>query len=431
MRLTILAHGSRGDVQPYLALGLGFQRAGHTVRLAAPEMFRSFVVARGLEFAPLAGDPTRLLAASGDRANVRANPLRQVQVLLDYAIPFAAQLMSDVQHACQDADVIIHSMLTCIAGHQVALERRCLDFSALVFPILSRTCVFPNPMFPSLPMGGAYNRLTHDLFANMFWQLSRLGYAWVRRRCPALPRLSKETWPFGPDEPTIPILYGMSPHVFPKPQDWNQKTHVAGYWFLDEGRSWQPPTDLVDFVETGRPPVYIGFGSVISRAAHKLTAIVLEALQQTGQRGVLQAGWGGLETTNLPKHVFELDSAPFDWLFPRMAAVVHHGGIGTTAESLRAGLPTIVVPFIADQPFWGRRVHQLGAGPKPIPFNRLSARNLAEAIDAATSDQAMRQCASNVGRSIRSEDGIGNAVNIIERYVSGIKNDNQSHSHSR
>jgi sterol 3beta-glucosyltransferase len=157
---------------------------------------------------------------------------------------------------------------------------------------------------------------------------------------------------------------------------------------------------------------------MISRQAARLTKVALEALAQTGQRGVLQAGWGGLVESDMPPHVFRLDSAPFDWLFPRMAATVHHGGIGTTAEALRAGIPTTIIPFIADQSFWGRQVYRLGVGPKPIPHRQLTARNLAEAIQGTTTDSALRQRAAEMGKHIRSEDGVTRAVQVIEQYLS-------------
>ncbi len=416
MRITLLAHGSRGDVQPYVALGAGLRRAGHTVRLAAPEMFRALVEEHGLEFAPLAGDPTRLAQDLVERGGVGSNVLQQVRVILDYALPLARQVLADAHRACQGADAIIHSLLMTVAGHEIARELDRPDFSAMIFPVFAPTAAFPNPGFPALPLGGWYNRLTHRLFDQLDWRVSQLAYAWLRRQQPELPRLS--TWPFNSANPRpVPILYGFSPQVVPRPPDWGQDVHVTGYWFLDAGRDWQPPAALLDFLEDGPPPIYIGFGSMISRQAARLTKVALEALAQTGQRGVLQAGWGGLVESDMPPHVFRLDSAPFDWLFPRMAATVHHGGIGTAAEALRAGIPTTIIPFIADQSFWGRQVYRLGVGPKPIPHRQLTARNLAEAIRVTTTDPALRQRAAEMGERIRSEDGVTRAVHVIERYL--------------
>ncbi|MCP4593378.1 MAG: glycosyltransferase family 1 protein, partial [bacterium] len=153
----------------------------------------------------------------------------------------------------------------------------------------------------------------------------------------------------------------------PKPSDWGEQAHVTGYWFLDHVSDWQPPADLVRFLESGPPPVYVGFGSMMSRRAEQTTRITLDALKQSGQRGLIATGWGALSQSDLPDEVFLIESVPHDWLFPRTAAVVHHGGAGTTGAGLRAGVPGIVVPFGGDQPFWARRVEALGVGPAPIP----------------------------------------------------------------
>jgi UDP:flavonoid glycosyltransferase YjiC (YdhE family) len=157
------------------------------------------------------------------------------------------------------------------------------------------------------------------------------------------------------------------------------------------------------------------------RNPEDLAAIVLEALAKSGQRGLLLTGWGGMNVMRVPDNVFVLNSAPHNWLFPRMAAVVHHGGAGTTAEGLRAGVPTVIVPFIVDQPFWGKRVKDLGVGPAPIPAKKLTADKLASAIQTATMDSKMKARAAALGRAIRAEDGVGNAVKIVQQYLGESK----------
>jgi UDP:flavonoid glycosyltransferase YjiC (YdhE family) len=169
----------------------------------------------------------------------------------------------------------------------------------------------------------------------------------------------------------------------------------------------------VDFLQSGPPPVYIGFGSMAGRDPERRAEIALEALKRSGQRGVLLTGWGGLQPRDLPDDVYAVDSVPHDWLFPQMAAVVHHGGAGTTAAGLRAGTPTVIVPFFGDQPFWGRRVAELGVGPAPIPQKQLSVERLAAAIRTAAGDPAMRARAQELGRRIRQEDGVARAVEVF------------------
>jgi UDP:flavonoid glycosyltransferase YjiC (YdhE family) len=217
------------------------------------------------------------------------------------------------------------------------------------------------------------------------------------------------------------VLYGYSPHVIPPPPDWGADTHVTGYWFLDPPSGWTPPPALHEFLAAGPPPVYVGFGSMSSRNPQATAKLVLDALGAAGQRAVLLAGWSGLRPADLPDSVLMVDSVPFAWLFPRMAAVVHHGGAGTTAAGLRAGVPSIVVPFFGDQPYWGRRVAELGVGPAPIPRKRLTVEVLAGAIDRAVTDPVLRRRAAELGVRIRVEDGVARAVGVVSTLAGGSR----------
>jgi sterol 3beta-glucosyltransferase len=192
---------------------------------------------------------------------------------------------------------------------------------------------------------------------------------------------------------------------------------MNGYWFLDQPNDWQPSVELQAFLDAGDPPVYVGFGSMAGRKPQRLAQIVIEALQAANVRGVIATGWGGLDANDLPETIFKIDQAPHDWLFPRMAAVAHHGGAGTTAAGLRAGRPTVICSFIADQPFWGARVYALGVGPKHIPQKQLTVEKLAAAIREATTNPAMRQRAADLGEQIRAEDGVADTVALIERIA--------------
>jgi UDP:flavonoid glycosyltransferase YjiC (YdhE family) len=203
--------------------------------------------------------------------------------------------------------------------------------------------------------------------------------------------------------------------VVPRPPDWGEHIHITGYWY-PEDETWGPPDELRRFIEAGPPPVFIGFGSMPVSQPERTTSLVLEALKRAGQRAVLHTGWAGLGG-DLHDDVFQIEYAPYNWLFPRMAAVVHHGGSGTTASGLRAGVSTLIVPFLFDQSYWGRRVAALGAGPAPIPYKQLSVDRLAEGITRAVNDAAMRQRAASLGQKIRAEDGIAQARQIIEDTV--------------
>jgi sterol 3beta-glucosyltransferase len=210
-----------------------------------------------------------------------------------------------------------------------------------------------------------------------------------------------------------PYLYGFSEHVVPRPADWPAAHRISGYWFLDQASQWEPPGALTDFLDSGPPPVYMGFGSMPGDVARNMLRLSVEAIGKTGQRAILLGGWGEAGGLESPDHILTLTSAPHDWLFPRVSAVVHHGGAGTTAAGLRAGKPTLVVPFFADQPFWGRRIHELGAGPEPVSPKELTAGRLAQAIQEAVTDAAIAARAEALGEKIRKEDGVGRAVDFI------------------
>ncbi len=407
MRVTILAVGSRGDVQPYVALGRGLRAAGHAVCIATTRDFEAFVTAHGLAYAPIEGDFRALMGGETGQAWLESarNPARFVRQAWRTVRPLMESLFDGAWDACRGADAVICPILG-LAGYPIADELGIPCYEAQLQP-LHRTRAFPSPGFPDLRWG-AYNRLTHVFVEQALWHTFRpFARRWQRRALKTRPTVAMR-------KPRRPVLLGYSPTVVPRPPDWGDHVHVTGYWFLDPPADWQPPADLLDFLEAGPPPVYIGFGSMSSRNAERMTGVVVEALKRAGQRGILLPGWGGLSRSDLPGDVLVIEPIPFSWLFPRMAAVVHHGGAGTTAAGLRAGVPSLVVPFIADQYFWGRRVADLGVGPEPIPRRKLSAGRLAEAISAAVTDGAMRRRAAVLGERIRAEDGVARAVEVLE-----------------
>ncbi len=379
MRITIMAIGSRGDVQPLVALGVGLKCKEHSVRVVAGDEFESMVTSAQLEFTSLG---LNIQAAMAEHTNI---------------FRFAHSITDKVLQAAEgEQDAIVATILG-VSTCALARTRGVPFFYAVPIPSL-QTGDFPSPLFPALPLGRAYNRLTYRLADN----LTLRAYAYARDLF---------------QEPRPTYLFGFSSHVIPRPADWGDFAHITGYWFWDRFTDWQPSPELLNFIQAGSPPVCIGFGSMLSQDSKQMTDLVLKALDQSQQRGLLVAGWGGLSQSDLPPNVFMVDSVPFDWLFPHMAAAVHHGGAGTTACAWRAGIPSVVVPFTLDQPFWARQVKQSGTGPEPIPLKRLTAKRLAAAIQMAVADKQMRTRAGDLGAKIRSEDGVGNAVKIIEKVT--------------
>lgn len=418
MRIVIIAIGSRGDTQPYVALGTGLQRAGYDVRIVAGDNFAEFVTARGLDYVPLGVDledyvNNRILGA----LETGWNTFRALREVLQEGIPYMDAIFSSVSQACQDADALVGGLVGGITGFHFAEYHRIPMFWGLTIPLPGRTRTRPSPIFP-VGVPRAFNTLTYTAMEGFLFRTLRSFTAKWRARLdlPPLPRAPGYGYGMLHGRPVVE-LHAVSPSVLPHPADWGAHRHTTGYWFLDHDPAWTPPAALVDFLDDGPPPVYAGFGSMSSRDPERITGIVLDSLRRAGQRGVIATGWGGIRAADLPDDVFLLRSCPHDWLFPRMAAVVHHGGVGTTGAGLRAGIPAVIVPFFGDQAFWGRQVRALGVGIDPIPRRSLHANQLSYAIRIAATHGPMRERAAALGARIRSEDGIGCAVNVIGRAL--------------
>lgn len=417
MKITIIAPGSRGDVQPYVALGKELRNAGHTVGILATQDFQTLILEHGLQFLDLGGNMQDI--AQGLQSLLeQGNFLKILSSMGKTAQRLANQVAAKGLAACQGSDLIIAGLGGLFVGLALSEKLGIPFIQAYYFPF-TPTREFPNALVP-MPAGGLpawANRLTHSLAQQMMWQNYRAADTQARRQV-----LQMAPAPFrGPiaalQQEKQTVLYGYSPQVIPIPKDWGDFIHVTGYWFLDPPAGWEPPVELVNFLQSGPPPVYIGFGSMVNSKAGETTDLVLKALARTAQRGVLSAGWGGLKKEALPETVFMIDSLPFSWLFPQMAAVVHHGGAGTTSIGLWGGIPAIITPFMGDQPFWAQRVYELGVSPKPIPLRRLTVDRLADAIQQAVSDTAMQTKAARLGERIRAENGTARAVEVIEQVI--------------
>ncbi|HYO87882.1 MAG TPA: glycosyltransferase, partial [Candidatus Limnocylindrales bacterium] len=257
-------------------------------------------------------------------------------------------------------------------------------------------------------------RLTNSLFRRTTW--SSLGAQGNQARTA---QMGLEKLSFGGFQARLnatPYLMLVSPHVVARPADWPANHRVTGFLF-DDDTTWPPPQELADFLAAGDKPVYIGFGSMSDKDAERTTRVVIDGVQQSGQRAVLLSGWAGIGAAGVPNCIHLLKYAPHSWLFPRMAAVVHHGGAGTTAAGLRAGIPSIITPVGADQPFWGKRVYELGVGPKPVARAKLTAETLAAALRRAVTDGGMHERAAALGQKIEAEDSAGEALAAVRESL--------------
>lgn len=425
-RLTIIALGSRGDVQPFVALGLGLQAVGYAVTIAAAADYAELVTSYGLAFHSLVGSISALIdPAMVEQFLARAqNPLLAARNFMRQASPIIDRLMRDCWAACQAADGLIVSTLGMYCGLHLA-EKLSIPW------IVAHLHPFPpfsggqHMFFPRLPRGiplrSSYNWLTHALGDHGFWQALRRPLNRSRQRLLDLKPLGPLTLWRRLRESRPPTLYGYSAIAAP-PADGHAHPQITGYWFLERAPGWQPPAELEAFLSGGPAPVYIGFGSMmLGRDGDRVTGLIADALASTGQRGIVSRGWGELGRAPLPPTMLAVDSVPHDWLFPQVRAVVHHGGAGVTAQALRAGVPAIVVPFLGDQHFWAGRVAELGAGPAPISRAQLSSARLAQAITSVIHSSSMRERAAEVGRRLRAEPGVAQAVALIDSYLHDLR----------
>lgn len=404
MRIGIIAVDTRGGVQPYVALGLGLRAAGHEVRLVVPADSRQLVTRWGLEVEALSAsmqDGARQAAAAGGTGAGRVVPRGLREQMVQQSVTQARELLQ----ATRGLQVLTGGVGGSVLGVHVAEKHDIPFVSTHLQPVGTPTRHLPGVLAPWIPtwLGSSGRRagqaLTRAALSMPFRPVSRV----VRRDVLDLPARPR------PTDPTLPRLYGFSPRVVPPPPDWPPTCRVTGYWFLPAEPGWTPPPALSRFLDSGPAPVCVGFGSMLGANPARLTAAVVDAVRRVGARCVLLSGWGGLDTVT-GDDVLVVDEVPHDWLFPRVAAVVHHGGAGTTGAALRAGTPAVVVPFGVDQPFWGARVAALGTGPGPIPLRALTTDRLADALRVVTTDEAMRARAAELGRAIRSENGVDQAV---------------------
>lgn len=415
MKVVILTVGTRGDVQPYVALGRGMRARGWDVLVATTARFEPLVRAADLDFSPLRADFVALMDAPQADVLGTRNPLKMMRAVHSTVFPMMRNMLDDAWEAAQGADLIVYHPKA-LAGVHIAERLNIPCVVAPVVPLLVPTSEFPAPGVNISP-GRAFNRLTYHLIAQGTRMFRGLIDDW-RRETLGLGPTPKNAGMYDVRGRSIPVVHGVSEHVVPRPADWPDHAVMTGFWLLHED-DWQPPSALADFLEAGSPPVYVGFGSLSGKHSESIPRAIVDAVQSLGARAVVAFGRQVSEAflRTLPETIFPLESAPHTWLFPRMAAVVHHGGAGTTAASLHAGKPTVVCPFMTDQPFWGRRVHELGVGPQPIPAKVLSTETLTAALDETLHDAAIIARARRLGETLRAEDGVARAMDYLETYA--------------
>lgn len=402
-RVLIATAGGAGDVAPYTGLGARMRDAGFEVAIATHEPFAPMVEACGLEFRALPGDPRAALHGTEARGGLRD--------LEDFNWGLAAGLLGAAQ---EGTDVLLLAVTTSQLGYIVA-EGLGLPSMGVFLQPTEPTRAFPTVLITS-SLGGWGNRVSARAAGVVADTLVAKAAKRLRTRMGLAPA-SLRTLQRRRDAERWPICCGFSASVVPRPRDWRENVEVVGYWWPERPDPWTPPDELTAFLAAGPPPVCIGFGSLGGGDPASLAALLATAVRRSGSRAVVQSGWGGV-TTSSSADILPIGDAPHDWLFPRMAAVVHAAGAGVTAAGVRAGVPAVPVPVALDQPFWGRRLVDLGVSPTTIPYRKLTADGLAGGLTAATTNPTHSRRAAALAPRLADEDGAGRTIELVRRHCS-------------
>ncbi|KAH6574734.1 hypothetical protein BASA62_002321 [Batrachochytrium salamandrivorans] len=415
MHITCLTIGTRGDVQPYIALCKAFMADGHVCRLATHLEYQDWIEGFGIEFRPVQGNPAELMQLCVDNGLFTVSFIREA---MGKFRGWVDELLVSCWDAVQGTDLLIESP-TAMGGIHCAEKMGIPYFAAFPMP-WTRTRAYPHPFaVPEYHLGGGYNLMTHALVEQIFQKgVSPQVNRW-RRQMLEMPSMNLGLL----SEHKMPFLYSFSPSVVPQPPDWQDWIHTCGYWFLDSPEhNWEAPESLLEFMNKGSKPIYIGFGSIVVPDPDALTRTIIDAVKKAGVRAIFSKGWSvrlaKAPTSDsdtpivYPDCIYPLDKAPHDWLFPLMAGVVHHGGAGTTAAGIRGGVPTLIHPFFGDQYFWADRVQELGVG---LSLRKLTVDKLSAALVTLASDHKMRERAVLLGERVRGESGVANAVQYVYR----------------
>ncbi|MFE2412167.1 glycosyltransferase [Kitasatospora sp. NPDC059408] len=414
MRVALLTAGSRGDAAPYTGLGHALERAGHRVTLVTHARFASLAEDAGIGFHPLPVDPRAELETERGRALRRsANDVEQRARAFLLARQGARQMAEGLLAAAQEADVLLVSSSLQLPGHTLA-EGLGLPGMGVYLQPLHATGEFAPSVMSTRSLGPVGNRIAARAVNAAVDAVYSETARTLRARL-GLPPRSTRAARHARERQRWSVRHGFSPLVVPRPRDWRPELTVDGYWWQYDPPGAGLPQRVRDFLAAGPPPVFVGLGSIPVRDPARLGATVVRALRAAGLRGVVQRGWGGLEADG--DDMLTVDDLPHAVLFPQTAAVVHHGGAGTTAAALRAGVPAVPLPLQLDTGFWAARLAALGVAPRAVPLRGLTAPALTAALLRVTTDPSYRERARALGARIRAEDGTAPVVAAVDRLA--------------
>jgi UDP:flavonoid glycosyltransferase YjiC (YdhE family) len=400
MNVLIPTIGSRGDVQPFIALAQGLQLAGHSTTLASHPTMKNLIESHGVTFAPMGPNIDLAHEVAAIRQHARHPAIGLIQGMR-FGFNLLERSHEDLMVLCRQVDLVVVPTAVAAGKNEAELLNR---------PYLS-VSLMPWAIQWDDPDRPVVKRLVYSGIDGLVHLITTLPLNRIRKR-QGLPPVGKEGL-----TSTLLNLVPVSPAVYPANPRWEPRHRLVGYWFAHEPRDWQPPTDLCAFLDSGEPPLLISLGAMSLGESDALesAALFVNAIQQAGVRAIIQGWESGIQKLSLPENIYSCGSIPHSWLMPRCTAVVHHGGYGTTAACLRAGRPAQVIPHIADQFYWGQLVHQLGVGPPPIPRQKIDPEKLASALNTLISNPLFKSAALTLGQKIQAEQGIAHAVSLIER----------------
>ncbi|MBN2737571.1 MAG: glycosyltransferase family 1 protein [Spirochaetales bacterium] len=422
MKIAILTIGSRGDTQPYIALAMGLMQNGFDVKLVVPENVAALVHEANISCATLPIDVKASIEKRSKDKKFQKGIFQKIRIGKKRIKKELPPLIDESLVACEGADLILYGGISFSFYFQIQEFLQTPNLPLFLQPITFTKKMAP--MFlPVSSLGSLVNSLAHHWMICILWTTYRHGInAWRKTR--NLEKITKGN-PFKKlFSKQQTMLYGYSPNVFPSPRDWSPLQYPAGYWFWHKKDDYQPPESLVDFLEAGPAPVYIGFGSMGGILGEDTIEIVTKAVKLSKCRAVFLTGWGQEASDRLSPDIYCMEQAPHDWLFPRMAALVHHGGAGTTAAGLRAGKPAQIISHISDQMFWSFRLVALKAGLRFIDRKKLTAAKLARSIKILLNNKDLSRGAAAISEKLQQEDGVANAVSFIQSYIERYVNSN-------
>ena len=419
MQIVILTIGTEGDVRPLVALGLGLKKLGHQVKIATDHSCQALVVDHGLEFAPLTGNFMEWMKQDKELQKRGLSPSAMAKAFQQRLLEMGQDWPEQGRNAAQGADLLIGNGMVYFLAQSLG---EVFDIPVVESQLVPNMPSHHSPIMP-LPawmknLPSSVNVALGHLTRQIVWYVYQPVYNDHIR-----PQLGLKAYPrFGPYYQKAfqrPKMFAFSPLLVEPRKKWPSRIQTTGPWMIETDSEWQPPAELLAFLEAGPKPVYIGFGSMLNHDAQAFTDMIQEAIEETGQRVILATGWGGLDATNMSEfcrdNIFSVGHIPHDWLLPRMAMAVHHGGAGTSHAVLRSGIPSVVVPVFGDQPFWAGRLERLGVAPPALPRETLTSADLTKAIAIAAGTQ-MQERAKSVAAKIRAENGVDNAIKSLQSF---------------